>query len=70
MKLAGGVSKERASSIDIESCLFSISCRPVRKNTETSDGVPFLPGGKICLLDLLQISQARLLHRNATYIKG
>jgi hypothetical protein len=54
MKLAGGVSKERASFGDVKNLLFSISCHLIRENTETSVGVPFLPGGKICLLDPLQ----------------
>jgi hypothetical protein len=54
MKLAGGVSKERASFYDVKNSLLSISYHLVRENTETSGGVPFLPGGKICLLDLLQ----------------
>jgi hypothetical protein len=54
MKLAGEVSKERASSGDVKNLFFSISCHLIRENTETSGGVPFLPGGKICLLDLLQ----------------
>jgi hypothetical protein len=42
----------------------------IRENTEAAGGVPFLPGGKICPLDLLQNRLARLRHGNAAYIKG